>query len=272
VLDGVLVANRGEIALRIIRTCRRLGIRTAAEYSEADAGAPHVRSAERAFLIGPAPARESYLSIDRVLGAALDAGVAAIHPGYRFLSESWRFAEACRKAGLIFVGPFSEVIRAMGDKTEARRMAARAGVPVLPGSDGPVGSAGAAREIADTIGYPVMLKAASGGGGIGMAVVAGPDRLEAAFAAAQRRAQAAFGDTTVYVERAIESPRHVEVQVLGDEPGLPGRCGTHAVPRGRALRRWPRRCAPTSRAWCSRSSPGRVRGSWPGTRSWCWNR
>jgi acetyl-CoA carboxylase biotin carboxylase subunit len=213
------VANRGEIALRIIRACRKLGIRTIAVYSEADAGAPHARAADVAVPIGPAPARESYLSIERVVAAAREIGAAAVHPGYGFLSENWRFADACQKAGLVFVGPPPEVLRTMGEKTEARRIVARAGVPVLPGSDGPVGSAAAAREVADGIGYPVMLKAAAGGGGIGMALVRGPEKLEQAFAAAARRTQAAFGDTAVYVERAVERPRHVEVQVLGDAHG-----------------------------------------------------
>ncbi|HEY7141365.1 MAG TPA: acetyl-CoA carboxylase biotin carboxylase subunit [Methylomirabilota bacterium] len=217
----MLVANRGEIALRIIRACRALGIRPVAVYSEADAGAPHVRAADRALPIGPPPARESYLSIERVVGAARDAGADAVHPGYGFLSENWRFAEACQKAGLTFVGPPPDVLRTMGQKTEARRLVARAGVPVLPGSDGPVASAGAAREVADAIGYPVMLKAAAGGGGIGMALVPGPDRFEAAFAAAERRAASAFGDAAVYVERAVDRPRHVEVQVLADEHGEP---------------------------------------------------
>ncbi len=189
-------------------------------YSEADAGALHVRAADRALLIGPAPARESYLAIERVVAAAREAGADAIHPGYGFLSENWRFAEACRKAGLVFVGPPPDVLRTMGQKTEARRLVARAGVSVLPGSDGPVASAGAAREVADAIGYPVMLKAAAGGGGIGMALVPGPERLEAAFAAAERRAGSAFGDAAVYVERAVERPRHVEVQVLADEHGM----------------------------------------------------
>ena len=215
------MANRGEIALRIIRTCRRLGIAPIAVYSEADAGAPHVRAADRALAIGPAPARESYLSIERLLAAAREARAAAIHPGYGFLSENWRFADACRQAGITFVGPPPEVLRTMGDKTEARRIVARAGVPVLPGSDGPVGSAAAAREVADTVGYPVMLKAAAGGGGIGMALVPGPERIEAAFAAAQRRVQSAFGETAVYVERAVERPRHVEVQILADDHGPP---------------------------------------------------
>jgi acetyl-CoA carboxylase, biotin carboxylase subunit len=220
VFGTVLVANRGEIALRIIRACRRLGIRPVAVYSEADAGAPHARAADAALPIGPAPARESYLSIERVIAAAREARADAVHPGYGFLSENWRFAAACRQAGLTFVGPPSEVLRTMGQKTEARRLVSRADVPVLPGSDGPVASAGAAREVADAVGYPVMLKAAAGGGGIGMALVPGPERLEAAFAAAERRAGSAFGDAAVYVERAVERPRHVEVQVLADEHGM----------------------------------------------------
>jgi acetyl-CoA carboxylase biotin carboxylase subunit len=215
----VLVANRGEIALRIIRACRKLGIQPIAVYSDADARALHVRAADRALAIGPAPARESYLSIERIIAAAREARADAIHPGYGFLSENWRFAEACEKAGLTFVGPPPEVLRTMGQKTEARRLAGRAGVTVLPGSDGPVSSAAAAREVADAIGYPVMLKAAAGGGGIGMALVPGPERLEAAFAAAERRAGSAFGDAAVYVERAVDRPRHVEVQVLADQHG-----------------------------------------------------
>jgi len=215
----VLVANRGEIALRIIRACRKLGIEPIAVYSDVDARALHVRAADRALAIGPAPARESYLSIERIIAAAREARADAIHPGYGFLSENWRFAEACEKAGLTFVGPPAEVLRTMGQKTEARRLAARAGVTVLPGSDGPVSSAAAAREVADAIGYPVMLKAAAGGGGIGMALVPGPERLEAAFAAAERRAGSAFGDAAVYVERAVDRPRHVEVQVLADQHG-----------------------------------------------------
>jgi acetyl-CoA carboxylase biotin carboxylase subunit len=219
VFRTVLVANRGEIALRIIRACRALGIRPVAVYSEADAGAPHVRAADQAVLLGPAPARESYLSIERILAAARTAGADAVHPGYGFLAENWRFAEACHAAGLVFVGPPAEVIRAMGEKTAARRLVARAGVPVLPGSDRPVASADEARAFAATVGYPVMLKAAAGGGGIGIALVPGPERLDAVFAIAQRRVQAAFGDGAVYVERALDRPRHVEVQVLGDHHG-----------------------------------------------------
>lgn len=217
--QSVLVANRGEIALRIIRACRALGVRAVAVYSEADAGAPHVRAADAAVLLGPAPARESYLAIDRVVEAALRSGADAVHPGYGFLAENWRFADACRQAGLAFVGPPPEVIRAMGQKTEARRRMAAAGVPVLPGSDGPVASAGEAAAVAAAVGYPVMLKAVGGGGGIGMTLVAEPAALDRAFAAACRRAEAAFGDGQVYVERALERPRHVEVQVLADRHG-----------------------------------------------------
>jgi acetyl-CoA carboxylase biotin carboxylase subunit len=219
VFHTVLVANRGEIALRIIRACRALGVRAVAVYSEADAATPHVRAADRALPLGPAPARESYLSIERVLAAALEAGADAIHPGYGFLSENWRFAEACRRSGLTFIGPPPEVIRTMGLKTEARQLVARAGVPVLPGSSGPVANAGAAREVAAAIGYPVMLKAAAGGGGIGMGLVPGPEWLDDVLAAVQRRARSAFGDAAVYVERALERARHVEVQVLGDHHG-----------------------------------------------------
>jgi acetyl-CoA carboxylase biotin carboxylase subunit len=219
VFRSVLVANRGEVALRIVRACRALGVRTVAVYSEADAGAPHTRAADEAHLLGPAPARESYLAVERLLEVARRAKVDAVHPGYGFLSESWRFAEACEAAGLTFVGPPAPVIRALGDKTEARRLAGRAGVPVLPGSDGPVGSAAEAAEVAAAVGYPVMLKAAAGGGGIGMALVAEPGRLAPAFAAAQRRVASAFGDTAVYVERALRAPRHVEVQLLGDRHG-----------------------------------------------------
>jgi acetyl-CoA carboxylase biotin carboxylase subunit len=219
VFRTVLVANRGEIALRIIRACRGLGIRPVAVYSDADANAPHTRAADQAVHLGPAPAAQSYLSIDRVLQAARSVGAEAIHPGYGFLSENWRFAEACRAAGIAFVGPPAEVIRAMGEKTEARRRMAAAGVPVLPGSDGLVASAEEARSAAAAIGYPVMLKAAAGGGGIGMALVADAGRLAPAFAAAQRRAESAFGDGAVYLERALETPRHVEVQVLADDHG-----------------------------------------------------
>jgi len=214
-----LIANRGEIARRVIRGCRALGIRTVAVYSEADAGWPHVADADEAVLIGPAPARESYLDVERIIDAARRTNAQAVHPGYGFLSENWRFAQACEAAGLIFVGPSGRVIQQMGDKVGARRLMAGAGVPVVPGSDGPVDSVEAAREVAGGIGYPVMIKAAAGGGGIGMMRVKDEAGLGAAFASAQRRAQSAFGSGALFVERFLESPRHVEVQVFGDGGG-----------------------------------------------------
>jgi acetyl-CoA carboxylase biotin carboxylase subunit len=215
----VLVANRGEIARRVFRACRQLGLRTVAVYSEADEGAPHVRDADEAVAIGGAPARESYLNSDRILAAAGQAQADAIHPGYGFLSESWRFADAVRRAGLVFVGPAPDAIRKMGDKIEARRLMAAAGVPVLAGSFEPVADVEGAEAAAQAVGFPVMLKAAAGGGGIGMARVAGAGDLAAAFATAARRAQAAFGTGELYVERYLERPRHVEVQVFGDASG-----------------------------------------------------
>ena len=215
----VLVANRGEIARRIVRGCRALGLATVAVYSEADRDAPHVKDADRAVLLGPAPARESYLDAERLLRAARESGADAVHPGYGFLSENWRFAAACAEAGLTFIGPSPEGIRAMGDKPQARRRMGAAGVPIVPGSAEPVGDAEAAARIAAEIGYPVILKAAAGGGGIGMAKVADATALAAALATATRRAQSAFGNGQVYVERYLEAPRHVEVQVFGDSKG-----------------------------------------------------
>jgi acetyl-CoA carboxylase, biotin carboxylase subunit len=219
VFRTVLVANRGEIARRVFRGCRALGLRTVAVYSEADRDAPHVKDADHAVLLGPAPARESYLSVERILAAARESGAEAVHPGYGFLSENWRFAEACAQAGLTFVGPSAEAIRAMGDKPEARRRMAAAGVPIVPGSPEPIADAAGAERVAGEIGYPVILKAAAGGGGIGMVRVATAGELTAAFATATRRAQSAFGSGQVYVERYLEAPRHVEVQVFGDTNG-----------------------------------------------------
>ena len=216
---SVLVANRGEIARRILRSCRARGLATVAVYSEADRDAPHVKDADRAVAIGPAPARESYLDIDRIIAAAREGGADAVHPGYGFLSENWRFAEACARERLTFIGPSAAAIRAMGDKTEARRRMAAAGVPIVPGSSDPVADVGEAEIIARDIGYPVILKAAAGGGGIGMARVLKERDLPSAFATATRRAQAAFGRAEVYVERYVERGRHVEVQVFGDTTG-----------------------------------------------------
>ena len=218
-LESVLIANRGEIARRVIRACRALGVRSIAVYSEADAGWPHVTDADEAVLIGPAPARESYLDGHRILTAARERGAQAIHPGYGFLSENWRFAKACEEAGLVWIGPPWRVIKQMGDKVGARREMQRAGVPVVPGSEGPVDSVEEARRMAGEIGYPVMLKAAAGGGGIGMVKVANAAALEQSYAAAERRAQAAFGAPALFVERYLTQPRHVEVQIFGDARG-----------------------------------------------------
>ena len=218
-LRSVLVANRGEIARRVIRGCRALGVRAIAVYSEADAAWPHVADADEAVAIGSAPARQSYLDIERVIDAARRTGAQAIHPGYGFLSENWRFAQACEAAGLVFIGPSWPVIQQMGDKIGARRIMAAAGVPVVPGSDGPLDSVDAAREVAGRTGYPVMLKASAGGGGIGMVKVSDEAALPSAFASAQRRAQAAFGSGGLFLERYVEGARHVEVQVFGDAAG-----------------------------------------------------
>src|SRR5262245_12951666 len=215
----VLVANRGEIAVRIIRACRELGMGTVAVYSEADRLALHVRQAEEAYLIGPPPSRESYLRIDRVLEAARKSGAEAIHPGYGFLAENPEFAKACEDGGIVFIGPRSETIELMGEKTSARRVAVGAGLPVVPGTLEPLADEGALREEADRIGYPVMLKAAAGGGGKGLRLVSSPDALAGALARAQSEAKSAFGDDRVYLEKAIAKPRHIEIQVLADAHG-----------------------------------------------------
>ena len=215
----VLVANRGEIALRIIRACRELGVLSVAVYSEADARSPHVREADEAVLIGPAPSAESYLKGDVIIAAALRTGAEAIHPGYGFLSEREWFARAVRDAGLIWIGPPAEAIAAMGSKTAARELAIAAGTPVVPGTTTALRDADEAAEVAERFGYPVLLKAAAGGGGKGMRVVHKRDELEASLASAQREAKNAFGDDAVYVEKYIVGPRHVEIQVLGDLHG-----------------------------------------------------
>ena len=215
----VLVANRGEIAVRVIRACREQGLATVAVFSEADREALHVMLADEAYAIGPAPAAESYLSIDRILTAAKAAGADAVHPGYGFLAENATFAEACGDAGLTFIGPPPSAIRAMGDKTSARRIARDLGVPMVPGTLEPLASDAAAREAAREIGYPVMIKAALGGGGKGMRLVHRESELDAALRLARREAGAAFGDASVYLERAIPEPRHIEIQILADAHG-----------------------------------------------------
>ena len=212
--ETVLVANRGEIAVRVIRTCQRLGIKAVAVHSEADAGALHVRLADESVLIGPAPAAESYLDPVRVLEAAKVTGARAVHPGYGFLAENASFARAVSRAGLAWVGPTPEAIEAMGDKVAARAAMAAAGVPVAPGTE-PLPSADAAARAAVAIGYPVMVKAAAGGGGIGMSAAADEAELRAAFETARTRAERFFGSPAVFLERYVARARHVEVQVLG---------------------------------------------------------
>ncbi len=214
----MLVANRGEIALRVMRACRELGIATVAVYSEADATALHVRYADEARCIGPAVASRSYLNIDALVQAARETRAEAVHPGYGFLAESVAFARACREAGLVFIGPSPEAIELMGDKAEARKLAREAGVPVVPGTLEKV-STEEALAAAEEIGFPLMVKAAAGGGGRGIRVVERREELAGAVAMAAQEAQAAFGDSALYLERYLSRPRHVEVQVLGDGHG-----------------------------------------------------
>ena len=218
-LKRVLIANRGEIALRIIRACHEEGIEAVAVYSEADAQSPHLWHADFAVEIGPAPAAQSYLSVDRLLDAARSTGADSVHPGYGFLSERAHFAQAVEDAGLVFIGPPPSAIRAMGDKTEARRRMARAGVPIVPGTSDPVSSAADAASAAAEVGYPVLIKAAAGGGGKGMRRVDGPAGIASAFEQASSEAKSAFGDGSVYLEKLLERPRHVEIQVLADRFG-----------------------------------------------------
>src|SRR5215831_13115169 len=218
----VLVANRGEIAVRVIRACRELGIPTVAVYSDCDRGARHVRDADQAVHIGPSPAAESYLRIDRLIDAARATGADAVHPGYGFLAENAAFADACRDAGLTFIGPSPAAIRLMGSKTGARDVAIRAGVPVVPGTEAPLGAAATDAEVqreGDRVGYPLMVKAVAGGGGKGMRVVESRDALVNAVRTARSEAGSAFGDSAVYFERRVSRPRHVEVQLVGDHYG-----------------------------------------------------
>lgn len=217
-IKRLLVANRGEIARRIIRTARRLGVETVAVYSEADAQMLHVKEADQAVAIGGARPQESYLSIERILDAARKAGADAIHPGYGFLSERAPLAQACQEAGILFVGPTAEVIAKMGDKQNARELAKGLGIPTPPGS--PIlQTAAEAKEAAAAIGYPVLLKAAAGGGGIGMKKVDKEDLIEKSFEEVSNRAQSAFGDGRVYLEKYLPSPHHIEIQVFGDAQG-----------------------------------------------------
>src|ERR1700683_4913415 len=213
--ESLLVANRGEIARRVIRTARRMGIRAIAVYSEADAGLPYVREADEAVLIGPAPAASSYLDARAVLEAARQTGAAAIHPGYGFLAENAEFAAAVIDAGLTWIGPSPSVIDQMGDKINARNLMEQAGVPVAAGTREPVADVATAIAEAGRIGYPVMIKAGAGGGGIGMSAVANETELRAGFETARTRAERFFGNPSILLERYVEQARHVEVQILG---------------------------------------------------------
>src|SRR5262244_2615055 len=216
----ILIANRGEIALRVLRTCREMGIRTVVAHSQADAGSLPVRLADESICIGPAEARQSYLNIPSIISAASITDSEAIHPGYGLLSANAAFGEICRAFGITFIGPAPEAIRLMGDKAQARAMAKQAGAPVVPGSEGPLEGVDEAQALADTIGYPVLLKAAAGGGGRGMRTVRARDMLAQAFATCQAEAAQAFGSSELYLEKFVEEARHVEVQVLGDRNGI----------------------------------------------------
>ena len=215
----ILIANRGEIAVRVMRSCRELGISTVAVYSEVDRAALHVRYADEAYPIGPAPSRESYLKMETIIEVAKRSGAEAIHPGYGFLSENAAFAKACKDAGIVFIGPPAEAITAMGEKTSARRVAVAAGVPVVPGALHPLVDTTAILEEARRIGFPLMLKAAAGGGGKGLRLVHKAEDLEASVLRARSEAKSAFNDDSLYIERAILKPRHIEIQVLADTHG-----------------------------------------------------
>src|SRR5947209_6507986 len=215
----ILIANRGEIALRVICACKELGVKTVAVYSDADRNSLHVRFADEAICIGPPRSSESYLNIPAVISAAEITNVDAIHPGYGLLSENANFAEVCESSHLTFIGPPPEVIRLMGEKEKARQAMKKANVPILPGSDGVISSGDEAREWAKQIGYPVIVKASAGGGGRGMRVIRAENELEQLFNAAQSEAAAAFGNGNLYMEKFIERPRHIEFQVLGDSYG-----------------------------------------------------
>ena len=218
-IDKILIANRGEIAVRIIRACREMGIGTVAVYSEADKEALHTQLADEAVCIGPAPSAESYLNMQNIISATLVSGADAIHPGFGFLSENSRFAELCEQCNITYIGPSSDVIRKLGNKSEARNTMVNAGVPVIPGSKEPVYDVQTGAEIAAEIGYPVIVKAALGGGGKGMRVAQTPEEFSQSFQTAQKESQMAFGDGTMYIEHFVEHPRHIEFQILADKYG-----------------------------------------------------
>jgi pyruvate carboxylase subunit A len=215
--EKILIANRGEIAIRVMRACRELGIDTVAIYSEADKDSLFVHYADEAFPVGPAPPSKSYLNMERIVSVAKKAGAEAIHPGYGFLAENAEFAKLCTEEGITFIGPKSRTIAAMGSKIQSKQTMKQANVPVLPGTDGGIEDLEAAAKVADSIGYPVIVKASAGGGGIGMQIVHEPSEIEAAIDGAMRIAESAFGDRTVFIEKYLQKPRHVEVQVFCDE-------------------------------------------------------
>lgn len=215
----ILIANRGEIAMRVIQTCKKMGIQTVAIYSEPDSASLHVKEADEAICIGGVTPRESYLVINKVISAALETGAEAIHPGYGFLSENAEFAKAVKKANMVFIGPSPEAIHALGDKTAARELAIKSGVPISPGSDGAVSEITVIKKIANDIGYPVILKAAAGGGGKGMRMVEKPEDLESALHSAQSESMTSFGDDRVFIEKYIVNPRHIEIQIVADNFG-----------------------------------------------------
>ena len=218
-INKVLIANRGEIAVRIIRACREMGIETVAVYSEADASALHVQLADEAVCIGPAASKDSYLNMENIISATVISGADGIHPGFGFLSENARFAEMCRQCHITFIGPSPELIHRMGNKSEARKTMMEAGVPVVPGTKEPVFEAAEGKKIADAMGYPVMIKASSGGGGKGMRIAASSEEFEENFRLAQMESVSSFNDDTMYIEKYIEAPRHIEFQILGDAYG-----------------------------------------------------
>ncbi|WP_066174803.1 acetyl-CoA carboxylase biotin carboxylase subunit [Bacillus marinisedimentorum] len=217
--NKILIANRGEIACRVIRTCKRMGIPTVAVYSEADKAAPHVKMADESYLIGKPRVNESYLNIDKIIETAKQAGADAVHPGYGLLSENANFARRCREEGITFIGPSADVIALMGSKIEARKTMEAAGVPVVPGVTKSLDDENEALLAAESIGFPVMLKASAGGGGIGMQIAKDADELQKAFAGNRKRAQDFFGDGAMFIEKVIEQPRHIEIQVIADKTG-----------------------------------------------------
>ncbi len=217
--NKILIANRGEIAVRVIRACRELGIQTVAVYSEVDKEALHVQMADEAVCIGPAKSRDSYLNMENIISATVLAGAQAIHPGFGFLSENSKFAQMCKECNITFIGPDAETIESMGNKSKAREIMMRAGVPVIPGTEGSIDTVEEALEEADRIGYPVMVKASAGGGGRGIRIVRSKEDLKKAFETAKNEAKVAFGDDTMYMEKFIEEPRHIEFQILGDSHG-----------------------------------------------------